>query len=45
MDWYCSENSPAMADDSDIETIDPVEDNLDPETLRAVQTRIRKEEN
>jgi len=45
MDWYCSEDPPAMTDDSDNELINPVTDNPDPETLRAVQTRIRRVEN
>jgi hypothetical protein len=45
MDWYCSEDPPAMTDDSDNEIIDPVTDNPDPEILRAVQTRIRREGN
>jgi hypothetical protein len=34
-----------MTDDSDNELINPVTDNPDPETLRAVQTRIRRVEN
>jgi hypothetical protein len=32
---------PVMTDDEDSESIDPVDDNLDPETLRAVQKLIR----